>query len=63
MHNLCSVNQAIEKPSEDRPTYKIVLGKILIYERNLHRKSHYSILIRGEESYVSNIFTFLPFVA
>ncbi len=43
--------------------YKIFIEKILIYKRNAHRKNQYSILIRGEENHISNIFTFPPFVA
>ena len=47
----------------DRPTYKIFIEKMLIYERNFHRRNQYSLLIRGEENHIFNIFTFLPFVA
>ncbi len=36
---------------------------MLIYEKNVHRRNQYSILIRGEENRIIDIFTFLPFVA
>ncbi len=36
---------------------------MLIHERDVIRKFQYSILIRGEENHVFNVFTFLPIVA
>ncbi len=42
---------------------KIFIEMLLIYDRNVHRKNQYSILIRGEENCIFNIFTFLPFVS
>ncbi len=33
----------------DRPTYKIFIEKMLVYERNVHRKNQSCILNRGEK--------------
>lgn len=36
------------------PTDKILIEKMLIYQRNMHRKTQTSILINGKDGYVSD---------